>query len=171
MKALLVDGYNLIYAHRELSRLVESDMDAAREGLVRELMPLAAPGRYGLVMVVFDAAGAPNPEPVFEERGGVTVVFTRRTQSADAFIERAARRMSARAEVSEVAVATSDRALSGLASGFGARAIDGLSLLERAHEAADETREEMRRSAARRVPLEERVGEEVRRLLDEMRYG
>ncbi|MBC7230406.1 MAG: NYN domain-containing protein [Actinobacteria bacterium] len=171
MKALLVDGYNLIYAHEELSRLVESDMDAAREGLVRELQPLAAPGRYGVLMVVFDAAGSPNPEPVFEERGGITVVFTRRTQSADSFIERAARSMTSRAEVSEVAVATSDRVLSSLAAGFGARAIDGRSLLERAREAAEETREEMRSSAARRVPLEERVGERIRRLLDEMRYG
>lgn len=171
MRALLVDGYNLIHAHGELSRLVDKDIDAAREGLVRELMPLAAPGFYGLVMVVFDAAGSPNPEPVFEERGGVTVVFTRRRQTADSFIEGMARRMSARAEVSEVAVATSDRLLSNLAAGFGARSIDGASLMERAREAAEETREEARRAGARRVPLEERVGEEVRRLLDEMRYA
>ncbi len=171
MKALLVDVYNLIYAHEELSRLVDSDLDAARERLVRELQPLAAPGRYGVLMVVFDAAGSPNPEPVFEERGGITVVFTRRTQSADSFIERVARSMTSRAEVSEVAVATSDRVLSSLATGFGARAIDGRSLLERAREAAEEAREEMRKSTARRVPLEERVSEKIRRLLDEMRYG
>lgn len=171
MKALIVDGYNLIYAHQKLSRLVESDMDAAREALVRELMPLAAPGRYGLVMVVFDAAGSPNAEPVFEDRGGLLVVFTRRTQSADAFIEKAARRMTSRSEMSEVTVATSDRVLSSLASGFGARAIDGPLLLEIAREAVDETRGEIRRAAPRRVPLEERVSEEARRLLDEMRYG
>jgi predicted RNA-binding protein with PIN domain len=168
MKALLVDGYNIIYAHPELAATIEQDQDAAREGLLRELSPLASPDYYELVMVVFDAAGSSQPEPVVQERGGMTVVFTRRQQSADTFIERVVRRL---VPGNEVVVATSDRLLLSLVSGFGARTIDGRSLLGMTTEALQETREEIKRMAAgSRANLEDRVSEEVRRLLDEMRY-
>lgn len=169
MKALLVDGYNVIHAHPGLSPLMDQDQEAARNGLLREVSPLASPDFYGLVVVVFDAAGSRNTEAVTEEREGVAVVFTRREQSADAFIEAAARRL---AGGHEVEVATSDRMLSSIAAGFGARVMSGKALLAVAREALRETREELRRLAGRgRSPLEERVNEEVRRLLDEMRYG
>jgi predicted RNA-binding protein with PIN domain len=169
MKALLVDGYNLIYSHPELAVTIKRDQDAAREGLLRELSSLATPDRDELVMVVFDAAGSSQSEPVVEDRQGMTVVFTRRRQSADSFIETVVRRLL---PGNEVVVATSDRTLLGVVSGFGATTIDGRSLLERTTEALDETREEMKRMAGgSRAPLEDRVSEEVRRLLDEMRYG
>lgn len=168
MKALLVDGYNLIYSHPRLAVTVKSDQDAAREGLIKELTPLASPGRFEVVMVVFDAAASSSPEPVVQERGGMTVVFTRRNQSADAFIEKAVRGLAAG---NEVMVATSDRVLLALAGGFGAATVDGETLLAMSKEARQETRRDMDRLAGnRRAPLEERVSEEVRRLLDEMRY-
>lgn len=169
MKALLVDGYNVIHDHPRLSRVVGEDQEAAREGLLREVAPLASPDFYAVVMVVFDAAGSRNPEPVTEEREGVTAVFTRRAQSADAFIEAAVRRLAGEHEVE---VATSDRLLSGVSSGFGARVMGGEALLAMAREALAETRERVERlGGSRRSPLEERVSEEVRRLLDRMRYG
>ncbi len=169
MKALLVDGYNLIYSHPELAVTVKRDQEAAREGLLRELSPLAVPDRYDLVMVVFDAAASSQAEPVVEDRQGMTVVFTRRRQSADTFIETVVRRLL---PANDVVVATSDRTLLGVVRGFGAAAVDGPTLLGMTAEALNETREEMKRMAGgRRAPLEDRVSEEVRRLLDEMRYG
>lgn len=168
MKALLVDGYNLIHAHPRLSGIVDRDQGAAREGLIKELLPLANPDYYRLVMVVFDAAGSRRAEPVAEDREGITVIFTGHGQSADSFIEAAVRRL---VPGSGVEVATDDRTLAAVASGFGARVVGGASLLEMARRALLETREEMRRmSEGQRNPLEDRVGEEVRRLLDEMRY-
>jgi hypothetical protein len=168
MKVLLVDGYNLIYGHPRLSGLVDRDPDSAREGLLKELSCLASPNYYQLVMVVFDAAGSRRPEPVIEDRGGITVVFTRRSQSADSFIEAAVRRL---VPGSEVEVATSDRVLANMVAGFGARSVDGASMLGMAQEALIETRGEMRRlPGSRRAPLEDRVSEEVRHLLDQMRY-
>ena len=72
----------------------------------------------------------------------------------------------------EVTVASSDRTLQGVVSGFGARTLDARSMLDLAKEALLETREDMRRmGGGGRNPLEDRVSEEVRRLLDEMRYG
>jgi len=168
MRALLVDGYNLIYSHPQLAAVVERDHDAAREGLLRELSPLASPDYYELVMVVFDAAASSQVRPVAQEREGMTVVFTSRKQSADAFIERVVRRL---APGNEVFVATSDRTLLDVVRGFGAGTIDGRSLLGMTGEALRETREKIKKiSQGGRAPLEDRVSEEVRRLLDEMRY-
>ncbi len=169
MKALLVDGYNLIYAHPRLTAAMQDDQEGARQGLLRELSPLASPDHYEMLVVVFDAAGSYHAEPVLRESGGIEVVFTRRGQSADAFIEGMARRLL---PTHEVTVASSDRMLADLVGGFGARVVRGNSLLEAAEEARRGTREELQRMAGSgRSPLEERVSEEVRRLLDEMRYG
>lgn len=168
MSTLLVDGYNLIHSHPVLSRLVRSDMESAREGLLRELLPLASPDYFHTVLVVFDAAGWGGSEPVLEDRKGLVVVFTRRRQSADAFIEAAVRTM---VSGEEVMVATSDRVLRSVVEGYGAGGVDGEALLEMAREARREIRSEAERlSGDRRVPLEERVSPEVRRLLDRMRY-
>jgi predicted RNA-binding protein with PIN domain len=168
MRALLVDGYNLVYAHPGLSSMMKKDQDSAREGLLKELSPLASPDRYDLVMVVFDAAMSGNLEPVVEDRAGIMVVFTRRSQSADSFIESAVRHL---VREMDVAVATSDRVLFNLVSGFGAHGISGESLLGTAREALAETREELKRMAGYgRNPLEENVSDEVRNLLDRMRY-
>ncbi len=169
MKALLVDGYNLIYTHPSLSGLLQSDLGAAREGLLRELAPLASPDAYDLVVVVFDAAGSGGAEPAWEECGGIAVVFTRRRQTADSFIEAAARRMAARGEV---VVATHDRLLRGVVEGFGAKGLDGGSLFSLARDERERMRGELKRIAGPgRRPLEELVSEEIRELLDRMRYG
>jgi len=167
MRALLVDGYNLIYAHPELAAVMQSDQEGAREGLIRELAPLSSPGRYEMLVIVFDAAATSQAEPVLQKIGGMEVVFTRRGQSADAFIEALARRLL---PTHDVTVASSDRVLVSLVGGFGARTVAAQSLLAMSKDALLETREDMRRMAGGRLPLEERIGEEVRRLLDDMRY-
>ena len=168
MESLLVDGYNLIHTHPVFSRLVKSDMESAREGLLRELLPLSSPDHYSLVMVVFDAAGWGGKEPVVEDRGGVVVVFTRRRQSADSFIEAAVRAMVAGGRVT---VATSDRLLRRIAENCGASGMDAETLFQTAREARQRLRQEMERVSNRnRVPLEERISPELRQLLDRMRY-
>ncbi len=168
MKTLLVDGYNLIHGHPTLSGLLREDLEAAREGLLKELAPLSSPGEYGLVMVVFDAARSGGREPAVEERWGIAVVFTRRRQTADSFIEMTARSMVAEGEV---VVATCDRLLRGVVEGFGARAMGAETLFSSAREARERLREEMREAAGPvRRPLEERVSEEVREMLDRLRY-
>lgn len=169
MSTLLVDGYNLIHAHPVLSRLAKSDLESAREGLIGELLPLASPGYFRLVLVIFGAASWGGPEPVLEDRKGLVVVYTRRRQTADSFIESAVRNM---VREERVLVASSDRVLRRMVEGYGAGGIEGEALLRMAGEARRSIREEAERvSGDQRVPLEERVSPEVRRLLDRMRYG
>lgn len=169
MSTLLVDGYNLIHAHPALSRLARSDLDSAREGLIGELVPLASPGYFRLVLVIFDATAWGGPEPVLEDRKGLVVVYTRRKQTADSFIESMVKNM---VREERVLVASSDRVLRRMVEGYGAGGIEGKALLRMAGEARRKIREEAERgSGDQRVPLEERVSPEVRGLLDRMRYG
>ena len=168
MKALVVDGYNLIFSHPRLGPLMREDQEAARSGLLKELAPLATPEYFQPLAVVFDAAASTHVREAESESGGMTVVFTRRGQSADSFIEALVRRMLGEGEVT---VATSDRLLRDLVSGFGARTLGGEALLALAGEALGRTREDMRRMASGRRPLEDRLSDEMRRLLDEMRYA
>lgn len=168
VSTLLVDGYNLIHAHPVLSRLARSDLESAREGLLRELLPLASPGFFRIVMVVFDAATWGGPEPALEDRMGLLVIYTKRRQTADSFIEAAVRSMAGE---EKVLVATSDRVLRRVVEGYGAGGMEGEALLRMAVEARRSIREEAERISSKgRVPLEERVSPEVRRLLDRMRY-
>ena len=74
LRVLLIDGYNLIHCHQRLSGLVERDADSAREGLLKELSSLASSEYYGPVIVVFDAAGSRQTEPVIEKGEGIQVV-------------------------------------------------------------------------------------------------
>lgn len=168
VSTLLVDGYNLIHAHPVLSRLARSDLESAREGLLRELLPLASPGYFRVVMVVFDAAAWGGPEPALEDRAGLTVIFTRRRQTADSFIEAAVRSL---VNEGSVVVASSDRVLRRVVEGYGAGGLEGEALLRMAGEARRNIREEAERfSGDGRIPLEERVSPEVRKLLNRMRY-
>jgi predicted RNA-binding protein with PIN domain len=169
MRALVVDAYNLIHAQPRLAAMIEGNREAAREELASELMPLAGPDHYELVMLVFDAAGSPQSEPVIEDRGGLVIVYTRRGQTADSFIETAVKYLVAEGAVT---VATNDRALRDVSTGFGARALDAEAIFSAAREAQEDMRRELgRMQSENRSRLEDRVGEEIRHILDTMRYG
>ena len=81
---IVVDGYNLIHAMPELARLVNSDLERARDGLVAKLAVYRS-GRGVRVTVVFDGRGAGVPQT--RPPGGIEVVFSRTPQNADAKIK------------------------------------------------------------------------------------
>ncbi len=168
MRVLLVDGYNIIHAWPRLSALLEEKLELAREGLLSSLEPLADLESFQ-VWVVFDGGTADRPFVQLEERGGLKVLFSRRDQSADALIEELTRRMAANYEVS---VATGDHAEGDLAFFHGARIISAAQLAGEVEGAQAEiaSESETLRTAQRSPRLEERVPEEVRRLLDELRF-
>lgn len=83
MVTLVLDGYNVIHAVPELTRQLDRSLEAAREALVKLCQELRARrGDVARLVVVFDgdeqyARGSET------ERGGVTVLFTRREEEAD----------------------------------------------------------------------------------------
>ena len=101
---LLVDGYNVIYAWERLRRLADSDLGHARETLIHLLCNYNGYKRIRVILV-FDAYKRPDNRGSIEECGGITVVYTRERETADAFIERASYDLATK---NSVRVVTSD---------------------------------------------------------------
>ena len=85
---LLVDGYNVIFAWDELSRLAQADIAAARAALTGVLANYQG-FRKCITILVFDAYKVKGNPGSVETVDGVRVVYTKEAQTADAYIERA----------------------------------------------------------------------------------
>jgi len=103
---LIIDGYNVMYAHPEYGVLAHSDIDSARARLVSDLTALASVDDR--VTVVFDGGGNPHSDGAPHHIGGLTVLFSPAGKTADTVIEALAQRARERDE--EVMVVTSDGA-------------------------------------------------------------
>ena len=84
--AIIVDGYNIIFAWEELAALAQHDLDAARRRLSDILSSFAGFKKCYLVLV-FDGwkvKGNPGEKEAFHN---IQVVYTKENQTADAYIE------------------------------------------------------------------------------------
>ena len=84
--AIIVDGYNIIFAWEELAQQAQADLDAARRRLCDILSSYAGFKKCHLV-VVFDGykvKGNPGEKGTFHN---IQVVYTKENQTADAYIE------------------------------------------------------------------------------------
>ncbi|WP_315523462.1 NYN domain-containing protein [Pseudoramibacter alactolyticus] len=131
---LIVDGYNVIYQHAELEKRAVFDLADEREDLIHRLANYS--GFKGCeTVLVFDAYAREDPKTREEKRSGITVVFTGRDITADAYIERRVvellgdtpekRRRSRRL----VEVVTSDGAVQQMVLGSGAVRISSRELI------------------------------------------
>ena len=101
---LIIDGYNLIFAWDELRRKAELDLSLARDELIRIACNYSAM-RKCRVIVVFDAYKRQGAERDLTELGRVSVIYTKESQTADSYIEKATYDM---AKDAFVRVVTSD---------------------------------------------------------------
>ncbi len=113
--ALIVDGYNIIFAWDDLAETAKSDLDAARRKLCDDLSSYAG-FRKCRIVVVFDGykvKGNPGEKQTFHN---IQVVYTKENETADAYIESLAAQIG---NNYAVRVATSDSLvqLSSLRSG------------------------------------------------------
>jgi len=173
MRALIVDGYNVVHAWPSLKRLLQSSgLEDARTQLVRLLAEYAAQTGTS-VTVVYDSHGRTGATQT-DEIDGVTVLFGSRTASADHVIERLAYEAARRGDAADVVVATSDRLQRAIVSAVGAATMSALALEAEVARVLAETDETSRRigrtgHAARRV--EDRLSPDVRARLDALRRG
>ena len=84
--ALIVDGYNMIFAWEELAQTAESDLDAARRQLCDALCSYAGFKKCRLVLV-FDGYKVKGNPGEKEQFAGIQIVYTKEGQTADAYIE------------------------------------------------------------------------------------
>ena len=84
---IIIDGYNFFFAIDEMRKMAESNMARARDVLARMMCDYAA-FRRCRVIIVFDAYNRSGGEGSVTELGAVSVVYTKESQTADAYIER-----------------------------------------------------------------------------------
>lgn len=170
-RLLIVDGYNVINSWR-------SGMDArtladARDELAHKLMDHA--GYTGQkVVLVFDAWMSDRQARTVEETGPLTVVYTQKNETADHYIERLCDSYSREVEFGrlEIEVATSDNVEQVVVLSRGARRISSRELLREMESVRKEGAAVVQKPAVRtRNTVMDRLPEEVRRRLEEMRKG
>ena len=113
---LLVDGYNIIGAWKELRLLRDENFEDARDRLV-ELMAEYKAVKGWRVIVVFDAHLVPGTEQLYIQHD-VEVIFTRKNETADERIEKLSTDLKGRKI--QIHVATSDMTEQNVVFGHGA---------------------------------------------------
>lgn len=101
---LLVDGYNVIFANEELKKTVGDNLDLAREILTNRLCNYQGYAQCEVILV-FDAYKVKGGVGAIEKVGNISVVYTKESETADAYIEKVTHEL---AKKHRVRVATSD---------------------------------------------------------------
>ncbi len=101
---LLVDGYNIIFAWDDLKETAKENLEDARCALIDKMITYRT-YKQNEIIVVFDAYKVKGNVGEVEKIKGITVVYTKEAQTADAYIEKAAKELSKNYKVT---VATSD---------------------------------------------------------------
>jgi predicted RNA-binding protein with PIN domain len=131
---LIVDGYNVIHQRAELEKRPVFDLADERDALIHRLANYS--GFKGCeTVLVFDAYAQEDPKTREEARSGITVVFTGREITADAYIERRVVELlgdtpeKRRRSRIRVAVVTSDGAVQQMVLGSGAARMSSRELI------------------------------------------
>ena len=101
---LLVDGYNVIYAWKDLAEMARENLDAARGMLLDRLCNYQALKQCN-VIVVFDAYRVKGHDTEISDYNNIHVVFTKEAETADQYIEKFAHEHNKKYDIR---VATSD---------------------------------------------------------------
>ena len=166
-----MDGYNVINARRSGGTMDSYSLADAREKLVGDLMDYAGYSDQRVILV-FDAWMSDRTARTEETRGPVTVVYTQKGEIADRYIERLCDELATDIELHrlEVRVASSDALEQTIVLGRGASRMSSRELmLEMSQLRESGIRRVIERPVVRRSTIGERLPEEVRRRLEEMK--
>ncbi|MCM1045328.1 MAG: NYN domain-containing protein [Candidatus Gastranaerophilales bacterium] len=134
---LLVDGYNIIFAWEELSRLADTNIDGARDRLI-DMMCDYQGYLGGTLILVFDAYKVKGGTGSISQIHNIYVVYTKEAETADQYIEKTVHRMGRQANIT---VATSDRLEQMIIWGDGAVRLSAQELKDAVDAAKKELRE------------------------------
>lgn len=137
-KYMLVDGYNVIFAWKELAELAAVNIDGAR-GRLLDIMDEYQSMIDAQIIVVFDAYRVQNHPTEYSEYNSIHVVYTRTAENADQYIERYTHEHGKKYDIT---VVTSDGLEQIIIRGQGCRLISSRELEEYVRGAADELRRE-----------------------------
>ena len=168
---LLVDGYNVIHANRELAAIATDSLEGARVKLCDILCEFKALSPYR-VIVVFDAHLVPGGIGSVTEHNNIKLVFTKEAETADRYIEQAAYKLSKESNRDRITVATSDALEQLIILGHGASRISSADLWEE----IERTKTQMRARHIENKPIKKNpllglLDAETAAKLEAMRYG
>ncbi len=86
---LIIDGYNVIFSWEELKKLAKDSLEHARMRLTDILVNFAAFKKLRLILV-FDAYNTECSSDKIYEFKGIQIVYTKKNETGDAYIERLA---------------------------------------------------------------------------------
>lgn len=159
MDLLIVDGYNVIHSIDRYRRLRKEDWEKAIEKLLLDLVNLAGMEDFD-VKVVFDGRRQGSKKKI----GGLEVIYSSKRQSADAVIEKLVFECDG---TGNIAVCTADYTQQKVVSRPGVRRMAPRELQELMTEKSEES--EQITAKRKRDRIEDRLPDEIRRQLDEMR--
>ncbi|MCL2285937.1 MAG: NYN domain-containing protein [Firmicutes bacterium] len=166
---LLVDGYNVIHANKELAALAADSLETARKRLSDALCEFKALSRYRIILV-FDAHLVAGGIGSVEEYHNIKIVFTKEAETADHYIESAAYKLGKKND--RITVATSDVLEQVIILGQGAARISAEDLwLEIENTKEDVRVRYVRNRPIKKNPIESLLDKETARIFEEMRYG
>ncbi len=134
---LLIDGYNIIFAWETLSEIARENLEAARNVLIQRLCNYQAL-RKNNVIVVFDAYKVKGSVREVEKIHGISVVYTKEAETADAYIEKTTMEL---VKKYRVRVATSDRLEQIIVFGHGTQRVSASEFLAEVEAAEKEMRD------------------------------
>lgn len=86
METLIVDAYNIINYWDKTSKLIDSDLDYARDILNHSLQNYAS--YKGIeILVIYDAYKTDSIKPKEEQYENIKIIYTKKGQTADSYIE------------------------------------------------------------------------------------
>ncbi len=136
---LLVDGYNIIFAWKELKELAENNLESARVSLMETLCNYQ--GFAGItVILVFDAYRVKGNHGEVSKYKNIHLVYTKEAETADQYIEKTVHRIG---KNNNVTVATSDALEQVIIFGAGANRMSASGLKEEILRTEKEIREHL----------------------------
>jgi len=133
---ILIDGYNIIFAWDDLKEIAEDSLEDARNVLISRICNYQAM-KQNNVILVFDAYKVAGDYREVEKIHGITVVYTKEAETADAYIEKTTKELS---KNYRVRVATSDNLVQMIIFGDGAVRISAREFLAEVLETEAELR-------------------------------
>ena len=113
---LLVDGYNIIFAWKDLRELAEVNIDSARDKLIEVLVNYQGYKACRLLLV-FDAYRVKGGRESIVKYAGIDVIYTKEAETADEYIAKTGKKLASEGRVT---VATSDSLVQMIIFGSGA---------------------------------------------------
>jgi len=166
---LLVDGYNIIFAWDDISKIADTSLDHARKKLIDILSNFQGYTKE-VIIIVFDAHKVNEGKGSVETHNNITVVYTKEKQTADIYIEKVVKEFTKKYKVR---VATSDVVEQIIVMGSGAELVSATGLYRevRSINKRMETRYMRDIKPVKNNMLIDNLDEKTAKLLESMRMG